>query len=1147
MLCQKERLFILCALFLLLASFAGQRAVITNISIEGPSEHTLVIPPDYPEYTQVFSCMVTWTTEGEPDVEKEEMEADFRLSYEWSVSGCEIVGSNTEETVTVRYKEENDSDALISCTVTIRSENNFGIGTDAVQSKTVFMPEWSPWTTLQIQLGNSHIEGNTTLVASPGELMEFNIVLSRLDEEDKRVSSGVEYPLDPVSFGGSTGGGVRSIELGSPFWTATGGTFPYGNVGTSVIYQAPTDEAGQFTVHCVLDDEGVKPIYEAGSRDDSPFTAPEVTLTVPGINLLGDNAVVRLNRDDDNANGQEDRLASLPFPSDDEIRQCFSMFCYPDDLEQATFNLNVTGHNRIRIWRRDSGQVYTSVPLPSASWSSSEFYSFPSRNLYIEGIETSSAPFDICLTFELQMSEMPENFISFSQKRITVVDIWLGIDANYDGVVNLSDDRIKATSGRYVFVNDDDDNGNGQQDQNDVSCANEDDLVALKLTYTPSNFSYAILSAVSGGNCIKLWNNRNKNTEITLPAVFDAGNPIPSELFIEGVMAGDCVLRLECAEYPAVKDEILLHVVHCNLALDANRDGTIHFGQYGSKQDGDASNPCLFWVNDDHDCKDDKDGGRPAQDDYDMSDKDCDDSRIGNGLSGGNWCERDLEDFTVLGVQLSDSLLNDTNVSIELKIEGNGAATPTVNLFPYTGNEVLFKYLKDKDEATAQAQVSKLVTLTNNPAVISRQSFIAKNTIYPFLMEGCSEGDGNICIVLRYNNHDMVERKTGISLHSINWFYDIYGVSKSYPHGSSNGWDVLVDTNAVKALTAGYQPETTEMLLFVHGWNMEGWEKTRWAETAFKRLWWQGYKGVVTLFSWPTLDGYSAWNMIFQTLHYDNSEFISWNSSDALLDVINQLANSTKLTILAHSMGNIVTGEAIKKYNEMGSFGYLASQAAVPAQAYSNNAADYFAANLEFVLFNFTTPDILGHFSSTGDNLSPPYFSSTLSLQSKVVMHNLYNTQDYALYFWGHNNILKPDNSGMYRFKYSENSSSHLERYIEGVDRFELGKIWDVGNVFQTLYVYTLNISPAPQSLRERYTIFSYIEQSRSWPLGRCSMAIGTPQHLDPQIFDSEHYSHSRQFRSFSAEMWDYWNLVYKITTSDQNWQVPVIPSRMFD
>ena len=129
MLCQKEHLFILCALFLLLASFAGQRAVITNISIEGPSEHTLVIPPDYPEYTQVFSCMVTWTTEGEPDVEKEEMEADFRLSYEWSVSGCEIVGSNTEETVTVRYKEENDSDALISCTVTIRSENNFGIGT----------------------------------------------------------------------------------------------------------------------------------------------------------------------------------------------------------------------------------------------------------------------------------------------------------------------------------------------------------------------------------------------------------------------------------------------------------------------------------------------------------------------------------------------------------------------------------------------------------------------------------------------------------------------------------------------------------------------------------------------------------------------------------------------------------------------------------------------------------------------------------------------------------------------------------------------------------------------------------------------------------------------------------------------------------
>jgi hypothetical protein len=32
-------------------------------------------------------------------------------------------------------------------------------------------------------------------------------------------------------------------------------------------------------------------------------------------------------------------------------------------------------------------------------------------------------------------------------------------------------------------------------------------------------------------------------------------------------------------------------------------------------------------------------------------------------------------------------------------------------------------------------------------------------------------------------------------------------------------------------------------ILFVHGYNMESWDKDRFAETAYKRLYWQGYQG----------------------------------------------------------------------------------------------------------------------------------------------------------------------------------------------------------------------------------------------------------------------------------------------------------------
>ena len=51
---------LLCAL----ASRGEQAAVITELSISGPNEHTLVIPPSFPEYTQTFSCRLDWHVAG---------------------------------------------------------------------------------------------------------------------------------------------------------------------------------------------------------------------------------------------------------------------------------------------------------------------------------------------------------------------------------------------------------------------------------------------------------------------------------------------------------------------------------------------------------------------------------------------------------------------------------------------------------------------------------------------------------------------------------------------------------------------------------------------------------------------------------------------------------------------------------------------------------------------------------------------------------------------------------------------------------------------------------------------------------------------------------------------------------------------------
>ncbi|MBQ6472189.1 MAG: hypothetical protein IJJ33_09410, partial [Victivallales bacterium] len=67
-----------------LVSRGEQTAVITELSISGPTEHTLVIPPAFPEYTQTFMCNVTWRVAGEPDPEKEEEPAEFEVKYQWA-------------------------------------------------------------------------------------------------------------------------------------------------------------------------------------------------------------------------------------------------------------------------------------------------------------------------------------------------------------------------------------------------------------------------------------------------------------------------------------------------------------------------------------------------------------------------------------------------------------------------------------------------------------------------------------------------------------------------------------------------------------------------------------------------------------------------------------------------------------------------------------------------------------------------------------------------------------------------------------------------------------------------------------------------------------------------------------------------------
>jgi hypothetical protein len=137
-----------------------------------------------------------------------------------------------------------------------------------------------------------------------------------------------------------------------------------------------------------------------------------------------------------------------------------------------------------------------------------------------------------------------------------------------------------------------------------------------------------------------------------------------------------------------------------------------------------------------------------------------------------------------------------------------------------------------------------------------------------------------------------------------------------------------------------FPSETQDYVLWVHGWNMSPFDKDSYSDTAFKRLFWQGYRGRFGTFRWPT---FYFTGSIPPVHHFDASEQRAWASSSALLGLLQHLNGDVyggKVHVMAHSLGNVVMGEALRQApaGQVVVHTYVASQAAMSAHCYDANA-----------------------------------------------------------------------------------------------------------------------------------------------------------------------------------------------------------------
>jgi hypothetical protein len=476
-------------------------------------------------------------------------------------------------------------------------------------------------------------------------------------------------------------------------------------------------------------------------------------------------------------------------------------------------------------------------------------------------------------------------------------------------------------------------------------------------------------------------------------------------------------------------------------------------------------------------------------------------------------CTRDLEDYFRLWTPGVAALMKvlPSNYTVQLTLSGAGQIRIFQAIEANGGTNYLF------DETTASNQVANSASLyvglltSSSPIVFN----ISTNFNEHFIFCGAQTGSAKIDLqVLDANQNVIADAPTYLQINDIKQMYERWTVGENPAVAPKT-----VATWQADNLAFQYPLPTdanTPYILFVHGWNMETWEKDRYAESAFKRLYWQGYKGRFGSFRWPTGNKFSGIiSALLDARNYDNSESNAWASATGLLNKLNDLNAEYpgNVYLMAHSMGNVVAGEALKLAggNQVVNT-YVAMQGAVPAHCYDSSTANRATP---------TPPDRYAHYYTDGASI---YFASSAGAGTYV---NFYNTNDWALSWWNFDQSWKPDNLNYPGYNYSVSGLHPNGFYVQ----FGTGT-----NDFRNLNF--------PD---DTYAIFAYGDPSWSFALGAQADVAGafkkgsSYQEINlPSVWPADthlnstnnpysaHVWHSAEFRSDNMSLAVFWNAMMK-------------------
>ena len=307
---------------------------------------------------------------------------------------------------------------------------------------------------------------------------------------------------------------------------------------------------------------------------------------------------------------------------------------------------------------------------------------------------------------------------------------------------------------------------------------------------------------------------------------------------------------------------------------------------------------------------------------------------------------RDLEDFSRISFKLPDSFWSQIKageIQVGLKWSDTSEGNPVVNIFRQTdqsGGQV--QYFVDESEAFNQARTlpdsQKVITVSGSRTAYFPSTFIdrlpaAAAPIY-LLYEGAAKGKGKLNLVLKVNGQEVVCDGPWIKLMDVRQFYT-RGRTDYTANVISDPWDnpnphviASVPDNTPEFVVD--PDETQQCIIHVHGWRMTEGDSRNWSEMTFKRLWQLHYKGRFATFRWATFSDDTHPNTSLLT--YNRSEYRSWLCGPALAQFVNGLPYPGSRCLVAHSMGNVISGKALQAGMNVNR--YVMCNAAMAAMSY---------------------------------------------------------------------------------------------------------------------------------------------------------------------------------------------------------------------